>query len=620
MESVVRFSNSKLIWKDIGIKLMANKKREEKVNRSEQDVTVDLEAETPKSNISDAMVGQTLDGRFLIEKDLTEGGADAGGIGVVYLAQDTKLLGKRVVVKILQKAVLKSADILRKFQHEKEALIRLDHPNIVRILDSGTLSDGNPFMVMEYIPGHSLRRLLSERRDLSFEFCAHIIESVTSALGAAHAEKILHRDIKPENIMLTPQTEGMERVRVIDFGIARVEDAKLAPGTEIERAIGTVKYMSPEQLLGRLNQTPAGDIYSCAIVVYEMLMGEQPFKPTSITDMFELQKQADSFLPGQFRLNIPAEVRSLILSALAFTPSDRPQDMRKFGRELANALRVPRQTDDNFGKSLVDHFAKTEPLTSKLTDSLSVLTELRKSDDSIGKRSKNSKLPLYLGIGLVILAAVGSLIGVALWRSSPPVNTDNQNSNTITNTSGENPADLPSRELTYYLIVQKMRYGKPYEEPYRTSGQETFEKGYKFKMFFQSDAEGFFYLFNEDKDNFGKTTYNLLYPTPKNNSNSMPISARQQIETGGNEFMNNPGTEIVWLIWTAKKNDVIEAAKQLAFLSGRIKDETEVRQFNDFLQKYINRNIEEKKDTANQQTVIRGSGDIIVHRIELEHR
>lgn len=100
----------------------------------------------------------------------------------------------------------------------------------------------------------------------------------------------------------------------------------------------------------------------------------------------------------------------------------------------------------------------------------------------------------------------------------------------------------------------------------------------------------------------------------------MPISARQQIETSGNEFMNNPGTEIVWLIWTKNKNDVLEAAKQSAFLSGRIKDETEVQQFNDFLQKYKDRIIEEKKDTANQQTVIKASGDVIVHRIELEHR
>ncbi len=197
---------------------MTDKKEEWEIGYSrENPANPPQEAKTVNSEKSQTLVGQMLDGRFLIEKDLTEGGADAGGIGLIYLAQDMKLMGKKMVVKILQKALLQNEDIARKFQHEKEALIRLDHPNIVRILDSGTLSDGNPFMVMDYIQGYSLRRVLSQKKELSFLFCAHIIETVTSALGAAHAEKILHRDIKPENIMLTPQQEGAERVRVIDF-------------------------------------------------------------------------------------------------------------------------------------------------------------------------------------------------------------------------------------------------------------------------------------------------------------------------------------------------------------------------------------------------------------------
>ena len=103
-----------------------------------------------------------IDGRFLIEKNLTDAGADAGGIGIVFLARDMKLMGRKTVVKILQKAMLAVDEIARKFQHEKEALIRLDHPNIVRILDSGNLSDGNPYLVMEYIPGNSLRRRMRE--------------------------------------------------------------------------------------------------------------------------------------------------------------------------------------------------------------------------------------------------------------------------------------------------------------------------------------------------------------------------------------------------------------------------------------------------------------------------
>ena len=185
----------------------------------------------------DSLVGRTLDGRFMIEKNLTDSGADAGGIGVVYLARDLKLMGKEVVVKILNEKALQHPDIVRKFEHEKEALIRMDHPGIVRILDSGDLAGGNPFMVMEYIKGHSLRKALRLAGKLPLDVAANIIESLTDALSAAHAEGILHRDIKPENIMLTPLEEGKYHVRLIDFGIARVENSKLAPATEISGSI-----------------------------------------------------------------------------------------------------------------------------------------------------------------------------------------------------------------------------------------------------------------------------------------------------------------------------------------------------------------------------------------------
>lgn len=612
---------------------MTEKKHEGEADQTKPYTPAETAALTSKIVSSDAMVGQMLDGRFLIKKDLTEGGADAGGIGLVYLAQDSKLLNRQVVVKILQKAAIENPDILRKFQHEKEALIRLDHPNIVRILDSGTLSDGNPFMVMEYIAGYSLRRVLSERRPLSLTYCAHVIESVTSALGAAHAEKILHRDIKPENIMITPQAGGdVDRVRVIDFGIARLENPELAPTTEIERAIGTVKYMPPEQLLGKLNQTSAADVYSCAIVAYEMLMGEQPFKPRSIAEMYELQKTVDTFLPGQFRINIPEDVRALLLQALAFNPAERPQDIQQFGRDLAIKLRQAdlantQSATANDGKGIVISLAETKPISvpagtmsaAKPDDSLSVATAVRNSDVASSEQPAGNKLPIYLGIGLLILIAAGGLIGYTMYKSVANSNTVVANANLPANSAG-NSTDLLSRQLNYFLTVQKMRDGKPFEEPFRSSGQEIFENGYKFKMIFQSDAEGYVYLFNEDKDMPGKTDYYMLYPTPSNDG-SKPVPAKQSIETGFNTFGGTAGTEVMWFIWTANKNDVLEAIKETTLKGkGNVGDETKIQQLSQFLQKYHDSKTEAKKDSANKQTIVKGTGDIIVQQIELEHR
>jgi len=162
---------------------MGDKKEEWEIDSSKAHTNLD-DVKPAARAVDDEMVGQMLDDRFLIEKDLTEGGADEGGIGLVYLAQDMKLMGKKVVVKILKKESLENEDIARKFLHEKEALIRLDHPNIVRILDSGTLSDDNPFMVMEFIPGHSLRKVLREKGQISLDYSAHIIRSVAAPILA----------------------------------------------------------------------------------------------------------------------------------------------------------------------------------------------------------------------------------------------------------------------------------------------------------------------------------------------------------------------------------------------------------------------------------------------------
>ncbi len=135
-----------------------------------------------------------------------------------------------------------------------------------------------------------------------------------------------------------------------------------------------------------------------------------------------------------------------------------------------------------------------------------------------------------------------------------------------------------------------------------------------------ADADGFFYLFNEDEDAQGNTIYNILYPTPKTNNGSAAVKAKEQIETNQNTFRGNRGTEIVWLIWTKNKNDILEEARTSAFNEeGSIKDEKNARQLTDFLQKYAKEKPETIKDSANQQTKVRGKGEIIVQRIELEY-
>ncbi|MBK8150066.1 MAG: serine/threonine protein kinase [Acidobacteria bacterium] len=629
---------------------MVDKKEEWEIGASREDPAAPPKPANVDFARSASLVGTHLDGRFFIQKDLTDGGADAGGFGLVYLAKDLKLLGKDVVVKILRKTALANEDIVRKFQHEKEALIRLDHPNIVRILDSGTLADGNPFMVMEFIPGRSLRRKIKETGKFEFGEAAHLIESITDALAAAHSQKILHRDIKPENIMLTPQDDGPDRVRLIDFGIARIEDSVLAPATEIPRGIGTILYIAPEQLLGKMDQTPAGDIYSAAIVFYEMLTGELPFRPESIVEMYQLQQQGVKTSPRTLRSGLNAAAEQLLLSALDFDPAKRPQNVRQFGRDLARALRGI--TVDNSPAATAHELKATAAVSTPVLAETSLASlasaEVETVDSperpvgiiaddhyktlgtSGGSKTRNRAVWPIAALLLILALAVSG--GFVAWKYSGQSKTDAvaNNSGPAGNGKEKNPAgadknvtadSVTARELKYFLNVQKMRDNKPFGEPFRSSGQEIFENGYKFRLNIESGAGGFLYAYAEDRDADGRTIYNVLYPTPKANDGSAAVNSGKNSESGWNTFSGTAGTEIVWIIWTAKEDADLETARRSGFSNaGRVSDASLVAKLKSFIEKNDAQKANGAKDAEKQLTVVNGSGDIVLHRIALEHR
>lgn len=617
---------------------MSERKEKWEIGYSKENYSIEPGESPFDAEPTKGIAGELLDGRFFIEKDLSENGADTGGIGLIYLARDMKLLGREVVVKILKQDASRNEDIFRKFLHEKEALIRVDHPNIVRILDSGEMSDGNPFMVMEYIPGHSLRRKMTEIGKLPMNVIANVVESVASAISAAHSKGIIHRDIKPENIMLTSQSGMEDRVRVIDFGIARLERSQLAPLTTISRGIGTVRYIAPEQLAGSLEPKPTADIYSLGIVAYEMLTGERPFKPESEVEMYVLQQQGVQIMPRALRPDLSPEAERLLLSSLEFEPTKRPSDIMVFGNQLANMLRL--EPNVHSAEQIVpeptilasipdpDHLSKL--------DNESVVTPFKHVQVSgRASESPNNKVkrPLLLAlIGLFAVLALAIPAGIVIWPRLKATNasqnvveadqtgpiTSNTNSNA--NTSVESPITGTPRELSYSLMIQKMRDGKPFGVPYKSSGQETLESGYKFKMYFEPDEDGYMYVFNEGKNSEGVTGFYLLFPTPSINSGTSKVSKGQKIETAQNTLGGGVGTEIMWVVWTKDKSDDVEAATRSAFeQSGAVESEKTVL-LKKFLEKYRPAKPDASKDSANQRTIVKGNGDAVVHRFEIEHR
>jgi tRNA A-37 threonylcarbamoyl transferase component Bud32 len=274
--------------------------------------------------------GLVLKSRYEIQKELGR-----GGIGVVYLARDTTF-NRPVVVKLLLAESARNEWLEHKFQHEREALGRLQHHNIVGVIDADETPTGQPFIVMEYVEGVTLRSQITAG-GMDLLRVARLVRQLGRALNAAHEEGVVHRDLKPENVMLASVDEE-ELVKVIDFGIAKVQNPRFAPGTEISRLLaGTYPYMSPQQLDSE-TATASCDIFALGVMAYEMVTGQRPFAAENPVQLYLMQREGVRALPKQLRRELPDAAQTVMLRALAFERAARYTQARDFGNALSDAL------------------------------------------------------------------------------------------------------------------------------------------------------------------------------------------------------------------------------------------------------------------------------------------
>ncbi len=260
-----------------------------------------------------------------------------GGMGSVYDVEDVTV-EKRYVLKTLHPNLVSREDLALRMRDEAKSLAKLQHPNIVDVVTAGVTSDAlkMPFYVMERLIGQNLRVVLDKTGVLHVPHAYRIAIDVADALEHAHENNIVHRDVKPENIFLHRNANGTTTTKLLDFGIVRLLDRK-ASHTH-GKFIGTLRYASPEQITGR-KVGPATDIYSLAVVLFEMLAGRGPFDDAG-----------DAYAVGAAHANVPApplsrfvrvspEVEHLVASALAKDPQERPRDCFAFASELRRILR-----------------------------------------------------------------------------------------------------------------------------------------------------------------------------------------------------------------------------------------------------------------------------------------
>ncbi|MBI4750659.1 MAG: protein kinase [Acidobacteria bacterium] len=341
------------------------------------------------SALAEALPGTVLDGKYRLDEKI-----GAGGFGVVF--RGTHLtLHHPIAIKVFKPSSGNdSPKAVERFKLEGVTAARLNHPNIVRVLDSGISTDGIAYLVLELLHGHSLARELREVKILSLERSAMILISVCDALAEAHRQGLVHRDIKPDNIFLHQTPDG-EVVKVVDFGIAKMleasSDVNLQNLTVTDGLIGTPKYMSPERLEGE-SYDGRSDVYSLGLVLYEMLCGEVPFySPTNgLLGMIKRRITELPKPPGAINPALSEAVETVMLQALARIPDQRPtaeelkqQFLSASGLDLTTlkassvySLPVQTLTENELSRDSLSSLIHSRALAHRMTHVGNILADL----------------------------------------------------------------------------------------------------------------------------------------------------------------------------------------------------------------------------------------------------
>ena len=300
------------------------------------DYTACPKDQTPLELVTDLRAGMILRGKYEIVEKL-----GAGGMGSVYKAKHTAF-GELRAIKFVSQHLLSDERALARFRAEAVLARRLQHPNAVRVEDIDTTDDGRPFIVMEYIDGKNLRDLFTAEGGLETKRVLALMRQTLAALGAAHTIGIVHRDIKPDNLMVVADASGRETVKVADFGLAKVregfEQAGDKPFTQTGFILGTPPYMSPEQASG-LQVDHRSDLYSLAIVLYELVTGRLPFRAD--TPLAMLMHQRETLPEAPTVLGVTTQLASLLTRALAKKREERYQTAAEMDEALRQLDAVP---------------------------------------------------------------------------------------------------------------------------------------------------------------------------------------------------------------------------------------------------------------------------------------
>lgn len=262
-----------------------------------------------------------LNDRYQLEQTL-----GTGGMAIVYKAKDL-MLERYVAVKALREDFSQDVAFRERFRQEAKAAANLSHPNIVTVHDFG-LDQKHLFIVMEYMPGTDLKTLIKQKERFSITEALELMIQACGGVGYAHRAGLVHCDIKPHNMLVTPES----RLKVTDFGIARALST-ISPDERSEVVWGSPHYFSPEQASG-MPPSPASDVYSLGVILYEMLAGRLPFIASDSAELARMHREDQPVAPRYYNTSIPAKLEDIILKVLSKEPSARYRTADQLGRLL----------------------------------------------------------------------------------------------------------------------------------------------------------------------------------------------------------------------------------------------------------------------------------------------
>ncbi|MGB8212444.1 MAG: protein kinase [Anaerolineales bacterium] len=325
-----------------------------------------------------------LNNRYLILEQLGK-----GGMAIVYRARDT-MLERSVAVKVLRDDYSRDPAFLDRFRQEAKASANLSHPNIVTVHDFG-LDKGQLFIVMEYVPGTDLKTLIKQRGRFSPEEALPLLTQACAGIGYAHRAGLVHCDVKPQNMLVTPDM----RLKVTDFGIARALST-IHPEEQSDIIWGSPQYFSPEQASGAA-PSPASDVYSLGVIMYETLTGSLPFHADTAAELARLHIEAEPVPVAELLPNIPPALEQILAKVLSKEPSQRYRTADQLGRVLLN-----------FGNT------KSSPVLTLTPETFPATTPIPNSPVPAPAISPEIDW-ISVGLGLVALVAVLGLVPFWLW-------------------------------------------------------------------------------------------------------------------------------------------------------------------------------------------------------------